>query len=129
MWIGNDVLLVNDYRKYDREYRSKLLDELSKSFPETTIVEVPVEYGDDDFSAEGINVNSTVTFNNIYVPVYGMRHEKTVLGIIRRYSNKRVHTIRSNGVATGGGSVRCLTWQLTGQNARKLILAARLGSS
>ncbi|MCP4274209.1 MAG: agmatine deiminase family protein [Gammaproteobacteria bacterium] len=125
MWVENDVLLVNDYHRYDQEYRSKLLAELNRSFPETTIVEIPVEYGDDDDSAVGINVNSTVTFNHIYVPVYGMRHEKTVLRVIGKNTNKKVHTIRSNGVATGGGSVRCLTWQLAGQNAEKLILAAR----
>ncbi len=125
MWVEEDILLVNDYRKYDKGYRSKLLAEIKESLPDTTIIEVPVEYTNDDSSAVGINVNSTVTFNNIYMPVFGMQHEKAVLDAVHKNTTKRVHTVRSNGVATGGGSVRCLTWQLTGENAEKLILAAR----
>jgi hypothetical protein len=36
-----------------------------------------------------------------------------------------VITINAEGVCSMGGSVRCLTWQLTGENAEKLILAAK----
>ncbi len=38
---------------------------------------------------------------------------------------KPVIEVEANGVCDLGGSVRCLTWQLTGDNAEKLIMAAR----
>ncbi|MBT3338354.1 MAG: hypothetical protein HN855_16920 [Anaerolineae bacterium] len=130
-WIDEDLLLVNDYSS-DPEFRALIMDELHKAFPTTTIIEVPVAYmtnppGEwEGFeSACGINLNSTVTFKNIYLPVFNMPHDQTAVGIIQENTTKNVITINAEAACPMGGSVRCLTWQLTGANAEKLILAAR----
>jgi agmatine/peptidylarginine deiminase len=130
-WIDDDVLLVNDYSD-DPSFRNMVMDELLAAFPTTTIIEVPVEYTTNPpgewegfESACGVNLNATVTFNNIYVPVFNMPHDQTAVSIIKENTTKKVITINAEAVCPMGGSVRCLTWQLTGENAEKLILAAR----
>ncbi|RMH70342.1 MAG: hypothetical protein D6675_09695 [Gemmatimonadetes bacterium] len=130
-WIDENTLLVNDYSD-DELFRAIVMDELQSAFPDVKIIEVPVEYQNnrpgewEGFeSACGVNLNSTVTFKNIYVPVFNMQHDQEVINIIKRNSTKTVIPVDASGVCAMGGSVRCLTWQLTGENAEKLILAAR----
>jgi len=130
-WIDENTLLVNDYSS-DPSFRSLIMAELQSAFPTARIIEVPVEYKTnppgqwDGFeSACGINLNSTVTYKNIYVPIFDMPHDQYVVNIIKENTTKNVITINAEGVCPMGGSVRCLTWQLTGANAEKLILAAR----
>lgn len=131
MWLDESTLLVNDYSE-DPVFRSLIMDELVTSFPNITIIEVPVQHTQNApgewvgfESACGVNVNSVLTFNNIYVPVFNMPHDQQVLDIIKKNTTKNVITINAEGVCPMGGSVRCLTWQLTGENAKTLIMAAR----
>jgi len=131
MWLDENTLLVNNYSEYPT-FRDSVLNELEASFPLATIIEVPVEYGQNKAgewegfeSACGVNLNSVLTFENIYVPVFNMAHDQSAVDIIRENTGKKVVTINAKGVCQMGGSVRCLTWQLTGENAEKIILAAR----
>jgi agmatine/peptidylarginine deiminase len=130
-FIDDNVLLVNDY-KQEKAYREKLLSDLKSAFPTTKIIEVPVEYQEStkqeyaDFSSAcGVNLNAVVTHNYIYVPTFNMLHDKKVLDIIKANTSKKVIAIPAQGVCYMGGSVRCLSWQLQGENANKLIKAAR----
>ena len=130
-WVDKNTLLVNDYSKIP-SFRTVVMDELKASFPSAKIVEVPVEYKTnpkgqwDGFeSACGVNLNSTVTYNNIYVPTFNMPHDQKALRIIKQNTTKKVIPINAESVCPMGGSVRCLTWQVTGENAVKLITAAR----
>jgi agmatine/peptidylarginine deiminase len=130
MWLDEKTLLVNQYT--DKAFRKLVLDELTASFPDTNIIEVPVEYGKNKRgewegfeSACGVNLNSVLTFKNVYVPVFGMAHDKQAVEIIKQNTDKNLIEIDAKGVCPMGGSVRCLTWQLTGDNAEKLIKAAR----
>jgi agmatine/peptidylarginine deiminase len=132
MWLDEKILLVNDYSE-EPVFRSLVLEELRSSFPNTTIIEIPVQYAQnspgqwDGFeSACGINLNSVLTFKNIYVPIFNMSHDQQALNIIRDNTSHKVISINAEEVCAMGGSVRCLTWQLTGQNAERLIIAARL---
>jgi len=130
-WIDENVLLVNYYSS-DPTFRNLVMDELQSAFPNTTIIEVPVQFTTnppgqwDGFeSACGVNINSTVTFKNIYVPIFNMSHDQQAVDIILQNTTKNVLTVNAKNVCPMGGSIRCLTWQLTGENAEKLILAAR----
>lgn len=130
-WVDKNTLLVNDYSKTP-SFRTTVMDELKTSFPSAKIVEVPVEYKTnpkgqwDGFeSACGVNLNATVTHNNIYVPTFNMPHDQKALSIIKQNTSKKVIPINAESVCPMGGSVRCLTWQVAGENAGKLIQAAR----
>jgi agmatine/peptidylarginine deiminase len=54
-----------------------------------------------------------------------MTNDQYVVNLIKQNTTKNVITINAKGVCPMGGSIRCLTWQLTGENAKRLILAAR----
>lgn len=130
-WIDTNTLLVNNYSE-DTAFQSKVLTELKNAFPEVSIIEVPVQYSTNPpgqwegfESACGINLNATVTYKNVYVPTFNMSHEAAALEIIKSNTSKNVIEVNAEGVCAMGGSVRCLTWQLAGDNAEKLILAAR----
>ncbi len=130
-WIDEKTLLVNDYSDKP-DFRKKVMGELKSSFPSTLILEVPVGYkvnkpGEwDGFeSACGVNVNSTVTLKNIYVPTFNMKHENDFYTILQANTTKKIIKVNASAVCGMGGSVRCLTWQLQGANAEKIILAAR----
>ncbi len=130
-WIDTNTLLVNNYSE-DAAFQRKVLSELKSAFPDANIIEVPVQYTTNPpgqwegfESACGVNLNAAVTHKNVYVPTFNMPHEQEALNIIRSNTSKKVVTINAEGVCAMGGSVRCLTWQLTGSNAEKLILAAR----
>ncbi|MGB0930193.1 MAG: agmatine deiminase family protein [Chitinophagales bacterium] len=126
MFSDDNTVLVN---KYDEPFRSQVINTLKADLPNTKIVETDVTFDDtvwDDFaSACGINLNSTVTDNFIYVPTFGSAAESSALQTIESNTTKTVKTIDAQGVCHMGGSVRCLTWQAMGQNAKKLIEAAR----
>ncbi len=130
-WIDEDILLVNDYPDYPA-FRKMAMDELLYAFPDVEIIEVPVEFQTNHpgewegfESACGVNLNAVLTFENFYVPVFGMAHDDDALDIIEQNTTKNLIPINDEGVCPMGGSVRCLTWQLTGGNAEKLILDAR----
>jgi agmatine/peptidylarginine deiminase len=130
-WVGENTLLINDYSDKPA-FRTKVMDELKSSFPGTIIIEVPVEYKSnapgqwEGFeSACGVNLNATLTIKNIYVPTFNMPHDQRALNVIKQNTDRKVIAVSAEGVCPMGGSVRCLTWQLTGANAEKLILAAK----
>jgi len=130
-WVDKNTLLVNDYSKTP-SFRTAVMKELKTSFPTAKIVEVPVEYKTNPKgqwegfeSACGVNLNATVTYHNIYVPTFNMPHDQKALTIIKQNTSKKVIPINAENVCPMGGSVRCLTWQVTGNNAVKLIQAAR----
>ncbi|NNP67741.1 agmatine deiminase family protein [Acinetobacter sp. Ac_5812] len=130
-WVDKNTLLVNDYSKTPA-FRTTVMKELKASFPTAKIVEVPVEYKTNPKgqwegfeSACGVNLNATVTHHNIYVPTFNMPHDQKALTIIKQNTSKKVIPVNAESVCPMGGSVRCLTWQVTGDNAAKLIQAAR----
>jgi len=130
-WVDKDVLLINDYSEYP-DFRKLVMDELRYAFPNVEFVEVPVEYGTNPpgvwegfESSCGVNLNAVLTYENLYVPVFGMANDDDALVIIEDNTTRKVIPVNAEGVCGMGGSVRCLTWQLTGENAEKLIFAAR----
>lgn len=128
MWAGPNTLLVNDYAD-DPAFRTDVLTELTSAFPTVDIQEVPVTFHNNGWpgfeSSCGINVNATLTFNNIYVPTFGDSHEPQFFQMLEASTDKNIVRINANDVCRMGGSVRCLTWQLAGLNAERLIDAAR----
>jgi agmatine/peptidylarginine deiminase len=130
-WIADDILLVNDYSE-DSSYRELVMTELKAAFPNIKIIEVPVIFhgnkpGEwEGFSSScGVNLNATFTYRNIYVPTFGLANDAQVLDIIRKNTSKKVIPIPAAKVCPMGGSVRCLTWQVTGENAINIVEAAK----
>ena len=116
--------------RYDEPLRAAVLDELRAAFPGIEIVEIESPAGgeihDPAFgSAHGIYVNATVTDRHIYLPMFGIPEDTQALEQIRAHTDREVVPVDARKVAPLGGSVRCLSGQMKGENARKLIEAAR----
>lgn len=128
MFADENTLMVN---RYDETFRSQVLDALRAGLPDDVqIIEVDVDFDEtiwDGFvSACGINLNATVTKDHIYVPVFNGSIDEEVFELISENTEKQVHPVNAEEVCFMGGSVRCLSWQLEGENARKLIEGARM---
>lgn len=128
MFLGPRTVLVNRYRS-DPAFGAKVQQALRTELPGFEIREIDGEgYGEQHgrfASACGIFVNSAVTYKYIYTPIFGRPGDDRALRTIRSGTRKRVVPVPAADVCKLGGSVRCLSWQLTGENARKLIMAAR----
>ena len=119
---------------YGDEFQKTLNQELKSSFPGVQIVEIESTFDDQAFdpnygSAKGIYVNATVTDHVIYLPVYGLDTDENALAKIRAATHREVIPVDAGKMGPMGGSVRCLSTQMKGENARRLIEAARIQSS
>ncbi len=126
VWASADTLLLN---RYDEPFRSTVLAALEEGLPGVGVVEVEAifspEVRDGFASACGLNVNAVTTERFIYVPVFGHPADGEFLETLRRHTDREVVPVNAESVCSLGGSVRCLSWQVTGENARRLIEAAR----
>jgi len=112
------------------DYHDAVVHELRTAFPEIEIVELAADFVDDAFdpeygSATGLHINATLTDHFLYVPVYGRASDAPALDIIRAATDREVVPVDASHVGRLGGSVRCLGTQMNGENARRLIEAAR----
>lgn len=127
-WADENTLLINDYSEYP-DYRASLFNELQNAFPGLNLIEIPVYYTNESWqgfeSSCGIYVNSVLTLKNLYVPVFELPSDSFIISRIRSVSSRNIIPVNASQVCKMGGSVRCLTWQLSGSAAEKLILAAR----
>ena len=116
--------------RYEGAFRKTMRRTLRAAFPGIRILELesPLdaaafdpEYG----SARGLYVNATVTDRYLYLPVYGLAADDRAVQQIRAATDREVVPVDARRIAALGGSVRCLSAQLKGTNARKLMAAAQ----
>ena len=116
--------------RYEGAFRKTMRRTLRATFPGIRILELesPLdaaafdpEYG----SARGLYVNATVTDRYLYLPVYGLAADNRTVQQIRAATDREVVPVDARRIAALGGSVRCLSAQLKGTNARKLMAAAQ----
>ena len=126
-FIASNVVAVT---RYGGDFQEAIVRELRDAFPDVEIVELETEFGTQAFdpefgSAQGLYANATVTDHYVYLPVYGLETDARALAQIRARTDREVVPVDARQIAPLGGSVRCLSGQLKGENARKLIEAAR----
>jgi agmatine deiminase len=115
---------------YGGEFQEAILRELRGAFPGIEIIEIETVFDDKAWdkqygSAKGIYVNATVTDRYIYLPIYGMETDAKAIEQVRAHTQREVVPVAASQIGQMGGSVRCLSAQMKGENARKLIEAAR----
>lgn len=118
MWATDNKILLHEMPK---KKQNRAIKEMKNAFPGVEIVVVPDYYKDETWqgfsSACNIFVNSTVTDNYIYMPTFDAGHDAEMLEIFEAHTDKEVVTIPAESVCFMGGSVRCLSWQVKGDNA------------
>lgn len=126
MFTGPNKILLHEM---PAAIQQKTIKELKKSFPGVEVAVVPDYYEDETWqgfsSACNIFVNSLVTDKYIYMPTFDSPYDNQMFDFISSHTNKTVIPVPAEGVCYMGGSVRCLSWQVKGQNANKILNLAK----
>ena len=125
-FVDTNVIVINSYPE-DAAYARKLRDDLTRGLPGVAIHEVVTPYDgsriyDTRFgSACGLYTNALVTPDRIYLPQFGIPEDELALRQVRAATRKEVVPVPSAKVCQMGGGVRCLSWQVRGDNAAALL--------
>ncbi len=129
-FIDENTLIINSYPQ-DPAYAKDLKADLRKALPGVRIHEIITPYDGKETvdarfgSACGLYTNALVTPERIYFPQFGIPEDKIALKQIRAITSKNVIPVRSHHVCPMGGGVRCMSLQLRGEAARRLLDYAR----
>lgn len=129
-FVDENSLIINTYDE-DPEYAAKLKSDLRSGLPNVKITEIATPYDgtqiyDDRFgSACGLYTNALVTPHRIYFPQFGIPQDAIALAQVRAATTREVIPVNSAKVCEMGGGVRCMSWQLRGENAAKLAAYLR----
>ena len=125
-FVDQNTLVMNSYPE-DPDYTKKLKADLIRGIPNIKIHEIITPYDgsqiyDKKFgSACGLYTNMLVTPEHIYFPQFGIKEDSVALQQIRAITKRKVIPVQSNHVCHMGGGVRCMSWQLRGENAELLL--------
>ena len=129
-FVDVNTLVINTYDE-DPAYAAQLRADLQAGLPDVVIHEIATPYDgseiyDDRFgSACGLYTNALVTPARIYLPQFGGPDDAAALRQVRAATTRDVIPVSSEGVCFMGGGVRCMSWQLRGENAARLLAYAR----
>ncbi|QMU61060.1 MAG: peptide ABC transporter permease [Gammaproteobacteria bacterium] len=125
-FVDANVLVINSYAE-DPDYANDLRADLERGLPGVTIHEIVTPYDDSEIyddrfgSACGLYTNALVTANRIYLPQFGIPEDEIALQQVRAATSREVVPVSSHHVCSMGGGVRCMSWQLRGDNAKALL--------
>jgi agmatine/peptidylarginine deiminase len=125
-FVDVNTLAINAYPE-DPAYAAQLRADLRRGLPGVVLHEIVTPYdgraiADARFgSACGLYTNALATRSRIYLPQFGIPEDAIALRQVRAATRREVIPVRSEGVCRMGGGVRCLSWQLSGDNAAALL--------
>ncbi len=123
-FVDTNTLIVNSYPE-DEAYAAKLEADLKRGLPGVKIHKIVTPYDgskiyDHRFgSACGLYTNALVTPDRIYFPQFGIAEDAVALKQIKSATKRQVVPVMSAKVCEMGGGVRCMSWQMRGQNAER----------
>ena len=126
--------MINSYPD-DDGYAASLRADLEAGLPGVTIHEIVTPYEgseiyDERFgSACGLYTNMLVTPNRIYFPQFDIAEDAKALAQVKQWTDKEIIPVMSDQVCKMGGGVRCMSWQLRGENAARLLALTKQSSS
>lgn len=109
-FIDERTVLVNAYAR-----EPKLLDAVTKPLKEAGLDCIPVPYHPYNNSrfddATGIYINYLQMSEAVFIPTFGIREDEAALAEFERIF-KKVVPVRSEQIATGGGILSCISWNI-----------------
>ncbi len=125
-FVDTNTLIINTYED-DPEYAKELRADLEFGLPGVIIHEIITPYDDSKIydqrfgSACGLYTNTLVTPHRVYLPQFGIPEDKIAIDQVRAATTREVVPVSSYQVCSMGGGVRCMSWQLRGDNANALL--------
>jgi agmatine deiminase len=122
VWLAADVLGV---ARFPEPERSKILRSLDDQLPRAELAEMPFlptgELWEGWESAAGVYVNALSTENAFYVPRFGLEADEAAVQAYRDRSSRDVIPVRTGREVRLGGSIRCLTWDISGDDGQRVL--------
>ncbi len=114
-FVDGHKLLVNDYSLADRRFGKRLLDTLEAHGFETILF--PYQPSEESVegipSALGVYINFLQTMDMILVPAFGLAEDERAAEFLRwEFPLTRVVPLRCDALATSGGVLNCVTWNI-----------------
>ena len=104
---------------------TRVKDACARAFPNVELVTLPhfpdYSYWRDFASAIGVYVNALTTPHAIYLPTLGYPEDEVAFAKFAVQADRPVIPILVGREAVMGGSVRCMTWSLSGILAGQLL--------
>lgn len=125
-FVAENTLVINSYPE-DPAYAETLKSDLRRGLPGVQIYEIITPYDgsqiyDSRFgSACGLYTNMLVTPERIYFPQFGIPEDAQALAQLRQWTDRDIVPVHSGQVCSMGGGVRCMSWQVRGTAAEKLL--------
>lgn len=125
-FVDKNTLIVNAYPE-DPEYAKQLKADLKRGLPNVIIHEIIAPYDDSTIydeqfgSACGLYTNALVTPERIYFPQFGIPEDEIALTQLKAATTREIIPVFSQQICHMGGGVRCMSWQLRGKNANKML--------
>ena len=121
-WVDAGTLAV---ACYPEPFRSAVLSRLEAALPDVALVEIPEIPTNRMWrgwpSAAGIYANGFATPYSFFLTVYDMDTDAAAVATLDALTDKPVIPVPCAGVAHMGGTVRCLTWVLSGAPTARLL--------
>lgn len=125
-FIDEDTLLV--MKCENQKLFNEIKEIITKVFQGIKIIEIEAHYSNEKYrgiySASGCYANILTTIDNIYVPLFGLKYDNEVLEIIKKNTKKNVIGVDCSKVCILGGNIRCLSWEIYGENIEKILKAS-----
>jgi agmatine/peptidylarginine deiminase len=129
-FIDRNTLIINRYPE-DHQYAKQLKKDLKRGIPGIRIHEIATPYDDSEIyderfgSACGLYTNALVTAQRVYLPQFGIPEDKQVLERVRSLTSKDVIPVNSEQICFMGGGVRCMSWQVRGITAQRILASLK----
>ena len=121
-WLGENKLGIAALG--DPLY-SRVLDSCTRAFPGVELIPMPhfpdYRFWRDFPSATGVYVNALTTPHAIYLPTFGQDVDDIAFAKFAEQADRPVIPVAVGPEAVMGGSIRCMTWQLSGILAGQLV--------
>ncbi len=125
-FVDTKTLVINSYPE-DPDYARELEADLRRGLPGVVIHKIVTPYDGSEIhdsrfgSACGLYTNALVTPDRVYLPQFGIPEDKIALEQVRAATSREVVPVPSQQVCFMGGGVRCMSWQLRGEHAERLL--------
>lgn len=110
-WCGNNKVLMSNHRNADEQEAEEIKRRIEQHGFEVTEMLFDVPNLDVDYNWAYINFLQVG--NKIIMPSFGIAEDKQAYNYIKEaFPNCEIHQLRSRDLATRGGALHCITWNI-----------------
>jgi agmatine deiminase len=112
-FLDANTVLLNNYSKETKRHQNAIKKALSSAGLSMETIPYNPYQNQNDLQATGIYINYLQMHNALFIPVYGMKEDETVVQRLESvFPNLSIIPIRSEDIAIEGGVLNCISWNI-----------------